>query len=173
MGDQEPSFRTMPEGMHYKSAMGKRFLGAWDALEDRTLTIIKAELADLPGIPGMGVKSNTATALSFHGTKKKLLVNATIGETIARIAGTPKPLEWAKKKVRITIYATTDRGQGGKQVECVRVRPTAPKGPDTGVPNLPIDEAMIARQAEAMGHTAETPYVPASDEPAAREPGED
>jgi hypothetical protein len=148
MSEIDPTYKPMPKGMHFKSALGKIFLGAWDCAEDRTLTITKAELAQLPGVPGR-IKGGQKPVLSFKGTDKKLIVNVTIGTTIAGIVKSSKPSEWVGH--RITLYAAWDRGGGGGQVECVRVRPKAPTGPDTGVPVLPVDEAMIARQSVAAG----------------------
>jgi hypothetical protein len=152
VSEQEPSYIDVKKPTHWKSAMGKNFIGAWDCLEDRVVTITRVQIADLPGTPS--IKANKRPALSFDKTDKKLLVNATIGDTIARLYG-PNVLDWIGK--RITLFATTDRGQGGKSVECVRVRPAVPKGPDTGVPKLPVDEEMRKRQADALGQTYEGP----------------
>jgi hypothetical protein len=146
----EVKFSKLDPSMHYKSAMGKQFIGFWDVMEDRVLTITKAELVDLPGIPNLGIKPGKASVLSFAGTDKKLIVNASIGSSISKMYKDPRPVSWVGKK--ITLFSSWDRGQGGKQVQCARVRETIPSGPDTGIPKLPVDEQGIERQAVALGH---------------------
>ena len=141
--------------------MDSEYLGAWDFPQDRIGTIVKVEGVTLPG-NGV-IKANHKPILHLKGTEKKLIVNATIGKTIAGMYG-PNTDDWVGK--RITLYATTCNSKGGQVVDCVRVRPTVPKTAGAPIPSQPVDEAMRAKQLAAAESAA-------TEQPRMREPGED
>lgn len=146
--------------------MGAQYIGAWDVPKDSTATISKVEVAELPGNGRM--KANKKPVLSFRNTEKRLVVNATIGNTIASLYGTDVE-QWIGKQ--ITLYATTCRAADGSgQVDCVRVRPKIPTARGGPIVSHPVDEDMRSRQISAMenqdvGASTETPRM--------REPGDD
>jgi hypothetical protein len=140
---------------HWRSMLDKEYLGAWDLPHDVTVLIESVQKTRLDGTGQ--IKANSRPVLTFRGTEKKLIVNATIGATVTNIVGSPMTEDWVGK--RITLYATQCASKGGAMVDCVRVRPMAPKAKDKteGITSQPVDEAMRAKQNAAMG----------------REPGED
>lgn len=130
---------------HYKSMMDKTYLGAWDVPTDKTAEIVSVVAEKLPGVPGE-IKPNKRPVISFKGTEKKLIVNATIGKTIASLYGADVT-NWIGKK--ITLYASTTRAKG-MEIECIRVRPQAPTGQAAPIQSQPVDEDMRARQTAAV-----------------------
>lgn len=131
---------------HWKSFLEKEYIGCWDLERDVTVEITAVTKARLEGTAS--IKANSRPVLSFKGTDKKLIVNSTIGTCIQGMYG-PQIQDWIGK--RVTLYPTTCAAKGGAQVECVRVRPTVPKGKAEALEGKPVDEAMRARQAAAMG----------------------
>ena len=106
----------------YRSMYEKDYLGAWDFTEgDKTLTIKKAQRGELTGSGGRKTKK---PVVYFQETEKGLALNATNGKTIATLYG-PMVEDWAGKK--ITLYASRTT-MGSEEVDCVRIRPQAPKG---------------------------------------------
>ena len=79
---------------------------------------------------GEGGKKNKKPIVHFVGKKKPLILCITNCLTIEKLLGSSDPKSWAGK--RIALFATTemsrDRSRG--TYGCIRVRPTAPKGPD-------------------------------------------
>lgn len=145
---------------HWKSLTDTPYLGAWDFPQERTGTIVKVEGVKLPGTGK--IKANRKPVLHFKGSEKPLVVNATIGKTIAAMYG-PDIEKWVGK--RITMYATTCRAADGSgDVDCVRVRPMVPKGVGSPIESQPVDSAMRDRQIANASQIAEI---------AAREPGEE
>jgi hypothetical protein len=130
---------------HWKSFLDKEYLGCWDLPQDRTAEIVKVEAVKLEGVPSEGIKASRRPVIHFKGTTKKLIVNATIGKTIAGMYG-PDVNQWLGKK--ITLYGTTTKSKGGGMVECVRVRPTVPKVEAAPIESQPVDEEMRKRQQE-------------------------
>ncbi len=139
---------------HWRSMLDKEYLGAWDLPRDVHVMIEAVHKARLEGTGQ--IKANSRPVMSFRGTEKKLIVNATIGTTIQGMYG-PDTEDWIGK--RITLYATQCASKGGAMVDCVRVRPKPPaaKEKTESVASQPVDEEMRAKQDAAMG----------------REPGED
>jgi hypothetical protein len=75
---------------------------------------------------GDGNKKSKKPAVAFVGAKKRLALNKTNAKTIAAMYGSDTT-NWVGK--RITLYPTTTTF-GRDTVECVRVRPSIPKGKD-------------------------------------------
>jgi len=115
----------------YRKLLDKKYVGAWD-LEGRdvTLTITRVEAAKIKSQRGEEQKP----VIWFKGTAKALIANVTNCKTIAAMYGN-KTEDWIGK--RITLYATTTNAEGGKEVECVRIRPGIPRGKDSPPPQEP------------------------------------
>ena len=106
----------------YRSLYGKEWLGSWDLKDDDvTVTIVACTGGELTSVGG---RKSKKPVLAIKGTDKKLALNATNGKTIAALYG--KHVEgWAGK--RITLYKSSTRSPDGTgDVECIRIRPTAP-----------------------------------------------
>ena len=142
---------------HWRTMMDQNYLGAWDFPQDRVGIIERVEGVKLPGAGE--IKENRKPVLSIRGATKKLIVNATIGKTIAGMYG-PNTDDWVGK--RITMYATTTKAKGRGTVDCVRVRPVIPTGPGEAISSMPVNEDMRARQIAGVEGTE-----------SAREPGSD
>lgn len=106
----------------YRSLYGKEWLGAWDLQDkDVNVTILGCTGGELTSVGG---RKSKKPVLSIKGTDKKLALNATNGKTIAALYG--RHVEgWSGK--RITLYKSSTRNPDGSgDVECIRIRPTAP-----------------------------------------------
>lgn len=131
--------------------------GHWRQMTDGSQWLTHLDLLDAEGkarefnvtiesvkggeVVGEGGKKSKKPVLRFRGAKKPLACGATICKTIERIAGSPDPKDWVGK--RITLYVTTTEiTREGKRetVGCIRVRPTAPRGPDQALPTAPATE---------------------------------
>lgn len=107
---------------HWKSMMDRDFIFAFDLDgRDVVVTIARVEAGSLTSSGGRKTKK---PILYFEGKEKGLALNATNSKAIAALYGNYTE-KWIGKQ--ITIYPTTTQ-MGGETVECIRVRPTAPKG---------------------------------------------
>lgn len=140
-----------------------KYVGAWDLRgQDVTVTIAKV----VGGVvEGEGGRKDKAPLLYFVGKSKPMILNKTNLKTVASIVGSFKAKDWVGR--RITIYGTMCKGKAGGQVDCVRVRPIAPKDKnDTAIDfDAPVDVDMRARQMAEAGE------LPGGTPP--REPGSD
>lgn len=107
----------------YRSLYDKDFIGAWDLKEkDVTVTITKVIGGSLVGQGGRKTKK---PVVYMRGTEKGFAINSTNGKTIAGMYGNHVE-NWVGK--RITLYKSSTRNPNGEgDVECIRVRPTAPQ----------------------------------------------
>lgn len=109
-----------------RSLYEKEFLYSYDLQgRDVTLTIERVVQGKLVGVGG---KSNKKPVVHFRegkDPKKGLGLCITNARTIAGICGSFEVEKWVGK--RITLYPTTTEF-GGKTVDCIRIRPEAPKG---------------------------------------------
>jgi hypothetical protein len=149
-------------GTHWRSLLDKKYLGAWDFPRPGTGTISAVKGVKLEGIAGR-IQANKRPIITFAGIEKKLIVNSSIGEAIEKMYG-PSIEDWVGK--RITLYAAKTQ-VSGREVDCVRVRPTIPKSGKDDAPIVPqdVDTEMRAKQDEAF-RGGDSP-------PATREPGDD
>jgi hypothetical protein len=153
----------------YRKYYDKDFIGAWDLADgDMTITITKCVGGSLTA-PG-GRKSKKPVVY-FEGSEKGFALNATNGKTIAALYGNHVE-QWAGK--RITLYKSMTRSpQGDGDVECIRVRPTAPhtggkrSAPKTESP----PESAGAATPSAEGPPPSTPSLSPVGGPAA-DPGD-
>lgn len=109
----------------YRSFYDKDYLGAWSIPDSGELivTIVKCVQGELNN---PGTKKTTKKPVVFvRETDKGFALNATNGKTIAGLYGNQVE-GWPGK--RITLYKSMTRNPaGGDDVECLRVRPKAPK----------------------------------------------
>lgn len=106
----------------YRTMFDKEHLGAWDLQgRDVTVTIEDVKAGQLVGEGGKKAKK---PILRFVGKEKTMACNVTNARTIAGMYGNDVNA-WKGKK--ITIYPTMTQF-GGKEMECIRVRPTVPTG---------------------------------------------
>lgn len=106
---------------HWRKMMDSRYIGSWDIDGDWTGTISNVEGGE---VEGQGGTKQKKPLITFKEAKKKLVCGATICKTIASITGSNNVDDWIGQ--RITLYVTETQAFGDV-VECVRVRPKAPK----------------------------------------------
>lgn len=110
---------------HYKTFYDKEYLGSWDLPPGRdvTVTIESVKGAELDNGKG---KKNKKPVIKFVGKEKKFISNVTNSNAIAGMHG-PMVEDWSGKKIALYITQTRDPSSGS-QIDCIRVRPTVPKG---------------------------------------------
>ena len=105
----------------YRTMYDSDYIASWDLDgDDHTLEIERVVAGEVQNKDGKEKKP----IVYFKGRKKGLVLNKTNGKIIAAICGSPNTDQWNGKS--ITLFATTTTAFGDT-VECVRVRPTAPK----------------------------------------------
>ena len=126
----------------------KKYLGAWDFIDgDKTLTIERIEAGVVEGEKG---RKDKAPLIFFRKCPRPLACNKTNVKQLVRLFGTARAAELVGK--RITLYATTCRGADGGEVDCVRIRPQAPRAQQDSPPpadDPEIPEGMRERQVAA------------------------
>ena len=106
--------------MHFKLLFPSEYLGSHDLQgKDATVTIKKVVVEELKTDRG----SERKPVMYFEKTEKKLVLNKTNATSIAALYG-KEVNDWTGK--RITLYAAPVSAFG-KEVEALRVRPTAPQ----------------------------------------------
>jgi hypothetical protein len=118
----------------------KEFLYAYD-LQGRDVNVT-IERVQAGSIKGTGGKSSKKPVIYFKGAKKGLALCITNARTIAAMnGGSFKSEDWLGK--RITLYPTKTQF-GGAEVDCIRIRPSAPKGNVKDAP--PVEEQHDTRE---------------------------
>lgn len=110
---------------HWKKLINPDYLGAYslDGLPELNVTIEKV-VREI--VTGTGGKKEECT-VAYLQNNKPFIINRTNGKTITKVLKSPYVEEWVGKS--ITLYATTTK-VAGEDVECLRVRPIAPKETD-------------------------------------------
>lgn len=110
-------------GTHYRTMYDKEFLGSWDIPADRDIivTIESVKGAELVAIGG---KKNKKPVLAFVGKEKKFVCNVTNAKAIAGMYGVYVEA-WKGKRIALFVTQTRDPSTG-REIDCLRVRPTAP-----------------------------------------------
>lgn len=111
---------------HWKQLQNNDWIGAY-ALQDGqdlTLTIDKAMQEQVTG--NNGKREMCLTVHWLERDYKPMIVNRTNAKTITKVTGSPYIEDWHGKQ--ITLYVDTTR-LGSDIVECLRIRPYAPKQP--------------------------------------------
>lgn len=108
---------------HYRALYDADFWGAWDLENgDRTVTIKKVIGGELTGPGG---KKSKKPVIYVEGSEKGIPLNKTNGKTIANMYGN-YVTEWVGKS--ITLYKSSTRNpQDGGEIDCIRIRPEAPR----------------------------------------------
>lgn len=114
---------------HYKTMYDQSdLLFAFDLHgRDVTVTIERVYSGELVGEKG---RKTRKPFLQFARTKKRLALNRTNGKTIAGMYGTDTD-KWVGKS--ITLFPTTTKDASGETVECIRIKPTVPRGKATEI----------------------------------------
>lgn len=136
---------------HFRSMFDTKAIGVWDLDgRDRIVTIASVKPGTVEGEKGRKSKKAMIVLREFE---LPFVCNVTNAKTIAGLYG-PDTKTWGGK--RITLYPTTTQF-GGDTVDCIRVRPTIPRGePDHGG-GRPVDPDVRDRQqsaARAAAHPA-------------------
>lgn len=105
---------------HWRTLVNPDYIGAYCIDKDTIVKIISVARQIVKGEAG---KQEECTVAQLQGLKP-FIINRTNAKTITKVLGTPYIEEWAGKS--ITIYPTTTSVKGD-MVECLRVRPIAPK----------------------------------------------
>lgn len=137
-----------------RSMVDRDYLGAWDLVDNEgspreyTLEIVETKPKKLRSRNKETGKMDlkTVPVVRFARAEKGLVLSAKINrETVIDLYG-PDTRAWVGKK--LTLYATKTQAFG-KTVDCIRIRPVAPKGPAEQVETRQVDEAMRAAQVAA------------------------
>lgn len=105
----------------YRSMYDREYIGHWDlGTKDVPLTIASVKGGELTAIGG---RKSKKPILHFEGKEKGFVCNKTNAKTIAAMYGVHTE-DWVGKKI-ILFVSTTRNPDGGGDVECIRVRPTA------------------------------------------------
>lgn len=109
---------------HWKKFMDKELLGAHD-LDGRDVNVMIVEVNG-GEVGKKKSKKPVAVIASLSGKRlgKKLALNVTNCKIIEQLSGSPDVDQW--RNLAITLYATTT-DFGGAMVDCIRIRPTAPR----------------------------------------------
>lgn len=107
---------------HWKEALPGDYLGAY-ALNGQDL-IVTIQSAGRELVVGANGKKEECLVLRFREQVMDMVCNRTNAKTITKVLGSPYLEDWSGKKIQ--LYPTTTKF-GGDIVECIRVRPTAPK----------------------------------------------
>lgn len=107
---------------HWKEALPGDYLGAYSLNGQDMIVTIQSAAKEL--IVGANGKKEECLVLRFKEPILDMVCNRTNAKTITKVLGTPFLEDWSGK--RIQLFPTTTKF-GGEIVECIRVRPTAPK----------------------------------------------
>ncbi len=138
----------MSEKTHWKQLVNLDYIGAYSLQgQDLTVEIVKVEVKRVKGENG---KEEDCTVASLKG-QKPFIVNRTNAKIITKIHSSPYIQDWEGKK--ITLYPTTTK-VAGETVECLRVRPIAPKQ-ETFDCEIAADEAKL-RECKTLNELKDT-----------------
>lgn len=133
-------------GTHWKRLVNPDYLGAYSLDgKDRILTIGGVAVETVVGPNG---KKEDCPVCRFRENEKPMILNRTNMKMIEKIYKTPIIENWAGKQIQ--IYPTTTKF-GGDVVECLRIRPFAPK--QEAIP--PCDECGCVIEAFGKMSTAQ------------------
>lgn len=119
----------MAEKHHWKEALPGDYLGAWSLNgEDKVLTVKSAGREIVTGANG---KKEELLVIHWGENELPMVCNRTNAKSISKLYG-PYLEDWRGKKIQ--LFPTTTKF-GGEIVECLRVRPTAPKN----IPTIKCD----------------------------------
>jgi hypothetical protein len=124
---------------HWKKLVNPDYIGAYSLEDGKDLTVtildVKREM-----ITGDAGRKEECTVATLKG-QKPMILNRTNCKTIAAIYKTPYIEQWKGKK--ITLYITTTKLKS-EEVECLRIRNTAPQLPELNKQSAKWDGAVNA-----------------------------
>lgn len=106
--------------LHWKSATGSKYLGAYMIEEDTKIKLLKVSVQKVTGENG---REDEAIVAEVENNKP-FIINKTNAKQITKIIGSPYLEDWAGQT--ITIYPTTTKLKG-EVVECLRVKEPKPE----------------------------------------------
>ena len=107
----------------YRSMFDREYIGSWELPRDRDAVV---KIRDVKAaVLNNGRTQNKKPVIFFEGKEKGMVCNKTNAKTIASLHGNDVA-GWIGKSIALYV-ATTRDPSGGGDVECIRVRPTAPK----------------------------------------------
>lgn len=107
---------------HWKKLTNPDYIGAYSLEENKDLNVtIEKVVREL--VTGNGGKKEECTVAYLKG-QKPFIINRTNARTITKIANSPYIEDWVN--LSITLYVATTKLKG-EDVECLRVRESAPK----------------------------------------------
>ncbi|MEM9194840.1 MAG: hypothetical protein AAGF12_37020 [Myxococcota bacterium] len=134
---------------HFREFFDSEYAGVWDlGGRDRIVTIRRVRAGQVGG--HQGKQKSKKAILTLAELDKPMACNVTNAQTIAGMYGSDTR-EWVGK--RITLYPTTTKF-GKDTVECIRVRPSIPKGKPEHVGSQPVDPEARRQQNEAAGRAS-------------------
>jgi len=139
---------------HWKKLQNYDYLGAYSLTngEDMTVTIESVSKEIVKGDKG---KEEECTVAKIKGDKPMIL-NRTNCKMIQKIYGTPYIEEWAGKK--ITLYVAKIKAFGEDNLECLRIRPSAPQLPELKQGDKNWDKCVKALQGNYTIEQIEQKY---------------
>src|SRR5882762_7099385 len=124
----------------YRALYDREYVGAWELQgKDVVVKISKVIGGELTAIGG---RKSKKPVISLEGKEKKMICNKTNAKVIAALYGNLVE-DWVGKRITLFVGMTRDPSTGG-DIECLRVRPTAPAG--KGPAQAPDDETLEAAQ---------------------------
>ena len=137
---------------HWKKLNNPDYLGAY-ALDTGQEPILRIKSITREMVIGEGGKQDECTVAHFSDDKvKPMILNATNCKTITKIHGTPQIEQWQGKLIQ--VYVKIEK-IAGEPLECLRIRPIAPKEPTATKEALTPEHARwsVAVNALASGAT--------------------
>lgn len=108
---------------HWRKLENPDYIGAYSLEYGKDLTVVIESVERREVFSPSGKKEQcTVAILKGH---KPMVLNSTNQRTIAKVLGTPFIEEWRGRS--ITLYVAKIRAFGEDNVECLRIRPEAPK----------------------------------------------
>ena len=107
---------------HWREVLPGQYLGAYSLNGNDMVVTIKSVGPET--IVGTNGKKEQGLVIHFQEDILSMVCNKTDTKTISKVVGSSMLEHWKGKK--ITLYPTTTKF-GGEMMECIRVRPTAPK----------------------------------------------
>lgn len=111
------------ERVDFRKYMNKQFLGHWDIPEGSDLILTIKDVK--PEMVQNQLGKEEKLILYFKEDYKPLICNMTNGTAISTVCHSSVYADWLNKK--IALYRAKTAAQGGKIVDCVRVRDYAPR----------------------------------------------
>lgn len=107
---------------HWKKLVNPDYIGAYSLEEGKDLVVQIGEVKRVM-VTSTGGKQEECTVAELVG-QKPFIINVTNAKAITQVVGSPYIEDWKGQKISLYISTTKLKGD---MVECLRVRPVAPK----------------------------------------------